>query len=195
MAQNVPAVPGTVVPLRGDRAPARPVVLTHAALGALLGLAMGWLVIGHLADYGSQGPLVQQMLALGATEAAGDSLQAVAADSGTQLLQFGGLLLATGAALALLYGAASGLATGGRAGTASQAVRIGLWLALAIALLALLPLDGAPFALGYAGTESAAPAAVEWPPALRAVAVASAAGLVVSGILLRRTGGRAPIAG
>jgi hypothetical protein len=184
-----------MVPLGGDRAPARWVVLTHAALGALLGLAMGSLVIGHLADYGSQGPLVQQMLALGATGGAGDSLQAVAADSGTQLLQFGGLLLAIGAALALLYGAASGLATGGRARTASQAVRIGLWLALAIALLALLPLDGAPFALGYAATQPAAPAALEWHPALRAVAVASAAGLVVSGILLRRTDHRVPSAG
>jgi hypothetical protein len=194
MAQNVPTLPSAMVPVGADRAPARWVVLTHAALGILLGLAMGSLIIGHLADYGSQGPLVQQMLALGDSRGSGDSLQAVAADSGSQLLRFGGLALATGAALALLYGAAAGLATGGRARTASQAVRIGLWLALALALLALLPLDGAPFALGYAGTGSADPAALDWHPALRAVAFAAAAGLLVSGILLRRTSATAAVA-
>jgi hypothetical protein len=175
-----------------DQGPSRSVVLVHAALGGLLGLAVGSLIIGHLADFGSQAPLVQQMLALGAEPGSRDSLQAVAADSGTQLLQFAGLLLATGAALALLFGAGSGLASGGRARTAPHAVRIGLWLALAVALLALLPLDGAPFALGYARMESAAPIAAEWHPVLGALAAGSVVGLVVSAILLRHHGRTAP---
>ncbi len=110
----------------------------------------------------------------------------MAADSGSQLLQFSGLLLATGSALALLYGSASGFVGAGRAPNAPRAIRIGLWLALAISLLSLLPLDGAPFALGLAQVPASVPAAVEWHVALRALAAASAAALVVSGVVLRR---------
>lgn len=192
MAHDVPAVgsrTGSAAAQRESvqRHPSRWVVLAHSAMGVVLGVALGWLVGVHLADFGSQGPLAQQLLALGANGGAAESLQQVAAESGSQLLRFAGLVLATGAAVALLFGAASGFGSLGRSRTAVPAVRIGLWLALALALLALLPLDGAPFALGYSQQDPAVPAAAEWHPVLRGVAVAAAAGLLASRILLRRS--------
>ena len=193
MAQHSPTLRRQDPPQTVGEEPSRPVVLGHALLALLVGAGMGSLVVGHLAEFGSQGPLVQQMLALGANGGGATSLQAVAADSGSHLLQFGALALATGSALALLLGAGLGLfhREGGR--TAHRAVRIGLWMSLAVCLLALLPLDGAPFALGYTRSDpAAAPAGLQWHPVLQVLAVAAAGGLLLSAVGLRRGAGHHP---
>ena len=194
MAHRAPPLSHPGAPTAAPGVSGRRSVLIHAAFGALLGPLMAWLVIGDLADFGSHGPLVQQMLALGADAGSDNSLQAVAAGSGTQLLRFSGLLLATGSALALLYGAASGFIGAGRAPNAPRAIRIGLWLALAISLLSLLPLQGVPFSLGLTRVPAPMPA-MGWDAALFGLAAASAGALVVSGVLLRRTAEPGPARG
>lgn len=189
MAHHSSTIPRPHPAASNGAGPSRAMVLGHALIGLLVGAGMGSLVVGNLAEFGSQAPLVQQMLALG-TPGGATSLQAVAADSGSHLLEFGALALATGSALALFLGAGAGLLNRDGGGAAYRAVRIGLWMALAVCLLALLPLEGAPFALGYTRPDLAAPpAAVQWHPVLQVLAVAAAAGLLVSAVGFRRAAG------
>jgi hypothetical protein len=187
MAQDSPTLRRQNPPHTIGEEPPRPVLLGQALLALLVGVGMGSLVVGHLVEFGSQGPLVQQMLALGANGGGATSLQAAAADSGSHLLQFGALVLATGSALALLLGAGLGLLHMEGGPTAHRAVRIGLWMSLAVCLLALLPLDGAPFALGYTHADPGdAPTAAQWHPVLQVLAVAAAGGLLLSAVGFRR---------
>lgn len=148
-------------------------------VGAVVGVGMTLLVWRHVEDLGAGAHLVNDLLALDAAPSAAGSISSVARDSGSGLLYFAALACASGAALALLIGTCLAIAGGGHRRTGHRLTAVGLWLALIVCLMAMLPLDGYPFA---AASASAAPAVPEWGAAPRALAFASVAGLLLSAI-------------
>ncbi len=171
--------------------------LLLAGIAGVLGATMGILILGHVADLGSQAPLVQEMLALGSGRPGPMSIQDVAADSSSQLLRFAALTLATGSAVALILGTGSAITARARRdpsqhGTGRRLIAIGLWTALVFALLAMMPLDGAPFALGFTRPDPVADsgAALPWHPAVLGMALLAVAGLLLSAVGSRSTAAR-----
>ena len=158
-------------------------LIAHAVTGLVVCLGMGAVIFRHLADLGSETPALLDLLALDTGTGAG-SVQAAAADSWSQLLRFVALVCATGSCAALVAGAGVALVSRQYREAAHRVITIGLWLALAVCLAAMIPLQGSPFALGFtiAGPSNAEGIAAGWHPASQALAVAAGAGLLVSSI-------------
>ncbi len=154
-----------------------------AVVASVVGVAMGLLVFRHVAGLGTGAPLVNDLLALDAgPHPTTPSLRAAAADSGSQLLHFAGLVCSIGAAVMLLLGVGLVVAGHRHRRVSRRLTTIGLWLALLVSLAAMLPVGGHPFVLGLAEDSVGGPATAQWPAVSRALAIAAGAGLLLASI-------------
>lgn len=158
-------------------------LLLFHGVGVAVGVGMAVLVLVQLRGLGdglgTGSPLVHEVLALDAS--IGSRSTTGALGSGSAMLSFVMLTLATGAAGALLGGAFAACWSQRRR-TAHRLATIGMWMALIVCLAAMLPGVGYPF--GEA--QAVLPGHYEWHPAPKALAVASAAGLLLSSITRQR---------
>lgn len=149
-------------------------------VGILVGIGMAVLVFRQLHGLGGGQPLVHQVLAL--DESIGPHASSGALGSGSAMLAISTLAIATAAAVALIIGAVLGCWPVSRR-TAHRLSTIGLWMALGVCLAAMLP------GLGYSfgSSPDMGPGGYDWQPAPKALAIMSAAGLLLSSITAVRS--------
>jgi len=151
-----------------------------ACLAAALGIGLTLLVVRGFAQLG-ESPL-NQVLALHSPDLERDSATAVAAESGSQLLRFGVLAGGAAAAALLLLGGWHSIVPRRSVQQGRRLLVTGLWLALAVSVLAALPL-GAPVLVAELTVSvpwMSAPAAA-WQPAVpELLAVGAGAGLLLA---------------
>jgi hypothetical protein len=122
---------------------------------------------------------VPELLALHGPRTETVGAAAVAADSLSQLVELAALTCAMVAALMLLIGAGLALQPRRRR-SAHRIATTGLWMALGVALAAMLPIEGYPFSA--APSAAGVPAQVQWHLGWKVLALSSVAGLLLSSI-------------
>lgn len=183
MARTEPAPAAAVADPASDhaRATAWTVLFFIVAAGAGLGLLA--MVGSHFAvlatGLASGSGSVPELLALHGPRTETVGAAAVAADSLSQLVELAALTCAMGGALMLLLGAGLALQPRRRR-SAHRIATTGLWMALAVALAAMLPIDGYP--LSASQSAAGVPSQVQWHLGWKLLALTSVAGLLLSSI-------------